>query len=281
MKVSIGEKSTFLPKVGWVRTVFHRDMEGEIKNVTVSRSKSGRYFASFQVEMERPEPEYAGTRNGIDLGLIDVVVLADGRKYAAPGYLKGAERKLGRLMQGLSRKSPGSRGREAQRQLVARLHEKIANQRTDYLHKLSRQLVEEHSVLMIEDLNIRGMVRNRRLARGISDAGWGELVRQLEYKGVWYGCQVVKVDRWYPSSKTCSECGYVIEGKLPLEIRQWRCPQCGCEHDRDINAARNLKKQTTVGTTGSKASGVHVRPERKMRYQAGTMKLEAPQLAAE
>jgi len=184
-------------------------------------------------------------------------------------------------MQGLSRKCPGSQGRERQQQRVARLHEKVANQRMDSLHLLSRELVEEHSNLMIETLNIRGMIRNRRLARGISDVGWGELVRQLEYKGEWYGCHVVKVDRWYPSSKTCSDCGYVIDGKLPLEIRQWRCPQCGCEHDRDINAARNLKKQTTVGTTGSKASGVHVRPERTMIHQARTMKLEAPQLAAE
>lgn len=281
VKASIEEKRTSLPKVGWVRTVYHRPIQGEIKNVTVSRTKSGRYFASFQVEMEQGEPEYEGKPNGIDLGLRDVVVLADGRKYGSPRYLIRAERKLRRLMQGLSRKCPGSKGREAQRQLVARLHEKVTNQRTDFLHKLSRELVEEHSSLMIETLNIRGMIRNRRLAKGISDVGWGELVRQLEYKGAWYGCQVVKVDRWYPSSKTCSNCGYVIEGKLPLGIRQWRCPQCGCEHDRDINAARNIKKQTTVGTTESKASGVHIRPERTMLHQARTMKLEAPQLAAE
>ena len=156
------------------------------------------------------------------------MVLADGRKYGSPRYLIRAERKLRRLMQGLSRKCLGSQGRERQRQRVARLHEKVTNQRTDFLHKLSRELVEEHSSLTIENLNIRGMVRNRRLAKGISDVGWGELVRQLEYKGEWYGCQVVKVDRWYPSSKTCSNCGNVIGGKLPLQIRTWRCPVCGC-----------------------------------------------------
>jgi putative transposase len=158
---------------------------------------------------------------------------------------------------------------------VARQHEKVTNQRKDFQHKLSRILVEEHSLLALEDLHIKGMVRNRRLAKHISDAGWGQFVRMLAYKGEWYGCDLVSVDRWYPSSKTCSICDAEMEA-MPLHVRNWECPICEAAHDRDVNAARNLLKQATAGTAGSHAGGVHVRPARSLQ-QAGTQKPEAHQ----
>ena len=149
----------------------------------------------------------------------------------------------------------------------------------DYLHKLSRKLVNEHAFLALEDLNVKGMVKNHHLAKHISDAGWGEFIRQLKYKGEWYGCQVEKIDRWYPSSKTCSACGHQV-AEMPLQIRNWTCPNCQAQQDRDINAAKNILKQTTVGATESHASGVHVSPAALFDKQAGTLKLETPLLAA-
>lgn len=277
VKVDLIARRTYLPKVGWVRTVFHRPLEGRIKNVTVSKTKSGRYFAAFQVELEIPAPVPHGEPAGLDLGLSAFAVLSDGRKFENPRHLLRAERRLRRLQKSLSRRWKGSGGWERQRLKVARQHEQVANQRRDFQHKLSRELVEEHRRIAIEDLHIRGMLRNRRLAKHIADAGWGQFVGMLAYKGAWYGCDLVTADRWYPSSKTCSACGRMMES-LPLQVRMWECPRCGVQHDRDVNAAINLLKQTTVGTTGSHADGVHGRPGRQYN-QAGTEKSETPQLA--
>jgi len=259
VKLDLEAKRTYLPKVGWVKTVFHRKLEGKIKNVTVSRTKSGKFFASFQVEVDIPEPKYTGDQAGIDLGLTHIAALSDGRKIENPHHLIQAERRLRRLQRSLSRRKKGSAGREKQRLLVARQHEKVANQRQDFQHKLSLALVKDHRFLAIEDLHIKGMVRNKRLAKHISDAAWGQFTQMLEYKGAWYGCEVVKIDRWYPSSKTCSSCEAVMKD-MPLHIREWKCPECGVAHDRDVNAAKNILKQTTAGTAGSYAGGVHVRP---------------------
>lgn len=277
VKVDLDARRSYLPKVGWVKTIFHRSLEGQHKNVTVSRNKSGRYFASFQVEMEIPDPVYQGGENGIDLGLKYFAALSDGSKIANPQHMIQAERRLRRLQRSLSRRQKGSQGWERQRRLVARQHECVANSRADFQHKMSRNLVEDHRLLAIEDLNIKGMVRNRRLAKKISDAGWGQFIRKLNYKGMWYGCDLLLIDRWYPSSKTCSSCETVME-TMPLNVREWECPICETLDDRDINAAKNILKQTTVGTTGSHAGGVHVRPV--VRKQAGTAKPEAQQLAA-
>jgi putative transposase len=277
VKVDSAAQRTYLPKVGWVKTVFHRPLEGKLKNVIVSRTKSGRYSASFQVEVEIPDPVYRGSENGLDLGLKDFAALSDGRKLPNPRHLIQAEKRLRRLQRSLSRRQKGSAGRERQRQKVARQHEKVADCRADYQHKMSRALVEDHRLLAIEDLHIKGMMRNKRLAKQISDAGWGQFVRMLGYKGEWYGCELVAVDRFFPSSKTCWQCGSVMK-EMPLELREWDCPNCQAHHDRDVNAAKNLLNQATVGTTGSYADGVHVRPV--TRPQAGTQKSEAPQLAA-
>lgn len=260
VKVELTAKRTYLPKVGWVKTVFHRSIEGTIKNVTVSKTKSGRYFASFQVEVEIVPPVYRGKQVGLDLGLSSFAALSDGRKVDNPRHLIKAQKKLRRLQKRLSRAQKGSVGREKTRFKVARQYERVANQRKDFQHKLSHALVQEHRLTAIEDLHIKGMVRNKRLAKHISDAGWGEFVRQLHYKGDWYGCDVLSVDRRYPSSKTCSTCGAVMEA-MPLQIRKWQCPICHTHHDRDVNAAINILKQTTAGAAEWKAGGVRVRPD--------------------
>jgi putative transposase len=279
VKVNLGTKRTYLPKVGWIKTRFHQEIEGVVKNVTVSKTKSGKYFASFQIEMEKEEPEYKGKENGIDFGIQTFVVLSDGQTYENSRHLQKKEKQLRRYQRKLSRRKQGSQRWQKQKQKVAILHEVVQNTRLDHHHKLSRALVDEHSLLAVEDLHIKGMVRNKRLAKHIQDASWGEFVRQLKYKGEWYGCHTQTIDRWYPSSKTCSECGYVMK-EMPLNVRVWKCPHCQIEHNRDVNAAKNILKQTTVGATGSNASGVQVRPEvQYIGTQAGTSKLETPQLA--
>jgi putative transposase len=271
VKADLDAKRSYLPKIGWVKTIFHRPLEGQLKNVTVSRTKSGRYYACFQVEVEKPDPICRGGQNGLDLGLKDFAVLSDGRKLVNPRHLIRAERRLRRLQRSLSRRQKGSAGWERQRQLVARQHEKVVHCRADYQHKMSRALVEEHRLLAVEALNIKGMVCSKRLAKHIADAGWGQFIRMLAYKGEWYGCDLVAVDRFFPSSKTCSQCGTVME-MLPLQVRKWDCPICHARHDRDINAAQNILKQATAGTAESHADGVHVRPA---YMQAGTQKSEA------
>ena len=219
-----------------------------------SRAKTGKFFVSIQCEIETTPPAPAGPAVGIDLGLKSFAVLSDGREIEPPKHLRKAERRLKRLQRRLSRKKGGSANRRKAAALVARQHEKVANRRADFLHKKSRQLVDEHGHIGIEDLNVAGMVRNHSLAKSISDAGWGEFVRQLEYKGEWYGCEIVKVDRWFPSSRTCGDCG-AVNAALELSDRRWVCAECGVVHDRDQNAARNILKESRVRTTRIDAHG--------------------------
>jgi putative transposase len=249
----------YLPKVGHVRLILHRPLEGVMKNVTVSKTRCGKYFVSIQVEVEIAEPVFAGGAVGLDLGLREFVTLSSGEKFAPPQYYRKAQKKRRRLARQLSRKKPGSRNREKARLRLARLDEHIANQRRDFHHKVSRWLVEENQFIGLEDLNVRGMMANHHLAKSIGDAGWSAFVTMLAYKGEWYGCRVEKVSRWYPSSKTCSVCDTEIEA-MPLRVRVWQCPVCGVVHDRDVNAAVNILKQSTAGAAGSNAWGQHVRP---------------------
>ena len=259
MGQSDGISTCQMPKAGQVRLVMHRPLEGVMKNVTVSKTKSGKYFVSIQVEVEMAEPAFVGSAVGIDLGLRDFLTLSTGEKIGPPQYFRHAQHKRRRLARQLSRKKPGSRNREKARLRLARLDEYIANQRRDFHHKLSRQLVEENRFIGLEDLNVRGMMANHHLAKSIGDAGWSAFVAMMNYKGVWYGCQVEKVGRWYPSSMVCSVCGAVIES-MPLNVRQWQCPVCDIVHDRDINAAINILNQSTVGATESNAWEQPVRP---------------------
>jgi putative transposase len=223
-----------------------------MKNVTVSKTKSGKYFVNIQVEVEIARPIYNGGAVGIDLGLRDFVTLSSGEKMAPPQYYRKAQQKRRRLARQVSRKKPGSRNWEKARLRLARLDERIASQRRDHQHKVSRLLVEENQFIGLEDLNVKGMMANRHLAKSIGDAGWSAFIGMLVYKGDWYGCQVEQVNRWYPSSKTCSACGAVMVS-IPLHVLKWQCPVCSALHDRDVNAAINILKQSTVGATGSHA----------------------------
>ena len=172
---------------------------------------------------------------------------SEGEQIAAPGYLRRSEKRLSKLQRRHSRRRKGSGGREKARRAVARQHEQIANQRRDFIHKLSRRLVDENQVIWIEDLNVKGMLANRHLAKSISDAGWSEFTRQLEYKGEWYGCRVSKADRFFPSSKRCHVCGHINQA-LRLANREWVCAECQTHHDRDQNAAANLLLNGRAGT---------------------------------
>lgn len=258
-RFKIDGSKLYIPKVGWVKIVLHRLIEGVMKNLTVSRTKSGKYFASIQVEQEIDAPVYQGGQVGLDLGLKDFAVTSDGQRFPNPKHLRQSERRLKRYQRKLSKTQKGSKGRDKARLKVAKLHEKIANQRSDFTHKLSRQLVGANSLIAIEDLNVKGMVRNHHLAKSISDAGWSEFVRQLHYKGQWYGCHIEQIDRFFPSSKRCVHCGFVNQD-LTLDNRYWICPQCGAVLDRDVNAAQNILNWYTVGATEIYAGGEAISP---------------------
>jgi len=218
-----------------------------MKHVTISRTPSGKYFASILCEVEMPQPEYQGGEIGVDLGLTHLLTTSEGKRVEAPRYLRQSEKRLRRLQRRLSRRQKGSRGWEKARLAVTRQHEKVANQRADFLHKLSRRLVDENQVIWVEDLNVKGLLANHRLAKSISDAGWGEFTRMLDYKGRWYGCHVSRADRFFPSSKRCNVCGH-INHFLCLSDRRWVCPVCRTCHDRDENAATNLLHFGRAGT---------------------------------
>lgn len=207
--------------------------------VTASRDSAGRYFVSMLCDdVVAAKPEVAG-KVGIDLGLTHFAILSTGEKIAAPNTFRKNETKLARLQRRLAKKKPGSRNRAKARMRVARLHTGTLDTRRDFLHKLSTRLVNENQVIAVESLSVANMQKNRCLAKSIGDAGWSEFVRQLEYKSLWYGRTLVGIDRWYPSSKRCSECGHTV-ARMPLKVRQWTCPECGSIHDRDVNAARNV-----------------------------------------
>lgn len=235
-----GQSLTLAKMKSPLRIRWSRPLEGKVTTVTVSKDPSDRYFVSFSVETPRPKPlKKTKSEVGIDVGLTHFATLSDGTKVDNPRFHQRDLGKLKRAQQALSRKQKGSRNRSKSRLRVARIHARISDRRSDFLHKLSTRLVRENQTIVVEDLNIAGMVRNHCLARGISDVGWGEFIWQLEYKCEWYGREFVKIDRFFPSSKRCSECGFTLD-KLPLKIRRWICPECGKEHDRDHNAAKNI-----------------------------------------
>ena len=260
--VQVFDGRVSIPKIGKVKAVIHRPCEGKIKNVVVSKTKSGRYFASVQVEVEVPEAKLTKPAAvGVDVGLKSFLVTSDAIAIPTPKYLIKAGKRLARLQRKLSRRIKGSHGRDKARLSVARQHERVANQRSDFLHKTSRWLVNNYGLIGIEDLNVRGMVRNRRQARSILDASWGEFRRQLEYKGQWYEARVEPIGRFFPSSRKCSACGNILD-ELKLSVREWDCPACRTHHDRDLNAAINIKIEalTRAGTARSYAGGEGIRP---------------------
>ena len=211
----------------------------KVTTVTVSKDAAGRYFVSMLCDdTVQPKAEVEG-KVGIDLGLTHFAILSTGEKIAAPNTFRKREAKLAKLQRRLAKKQKGSANRKKARLKVAKLHVKIADSRKDFLHKLSTRLINENQVIAIETLAVSNMQKNHSLAKSIADASWSEFVRQLEYKALWYGRELVGIDRWYPSSKRCSDCGHTV-AKMPLNVREWACPECGTVHDRDINAARNV-----------------------------------------
>ena len=240
-----------LPKLKMVKFANSRDINGRILRATISRKASGKYFVSLLVEEHIQEYEKTNSSVGIDLGIKDFAILDNGTVYKNNRFTTKMAKQLAREQRKLShryeqakkdsKKLENAKNYQKQKIKVARLHEKVANQREDFLNKVSTIIVKNHDVICIEDLNTKGMLRNHKLAKSISDVSWSMFVSKLQYKADWYGKQVVKIDKWYPSSQICSSCG-VKSGKKTLDIRNWTC-ECGAEHDRDVNAAINIKEE--------------------------------------
>lgn len=240
----------------------------EPTSVTVRLHPSGRWHISIRFDDLTIKPLPANDNAvGIDLGVTSLIATSNGEKVTNPKQFKRHYRRLRLAQKALSRKQKGSKNRDKARRKVARVHLKISDFRKDFLHKLTTRLVRENQTIAVEDLSVKNMVRNEKLALSISDSGWGEFVRQLDYKCRWYGRKLVKIDRWFPSSKRCSHCGHIVE-KMPLKIREWQCPECGTHHDRDVNASKNI---LAAGLAVS-VCGASVRPEQSKSVKATAMK---------
>ena len=222
--------------IRWSRTI---PKAAKVTTVTVSLDAAGRYFVSLLCDDAVAERQAVNGKVGIDLGLTHFAILSTGEKVAAPNTFRKNEAKLAKLQRRMAKKTKGSNRRKKAKLRVAKLHAKIADSRRDFLHKLSTRLINENQVIAVESLSVSNMQKNRCLSKSIADASWSEFLRQLEYKAKWYGRELVGIDKWYPSSKRCSDCGYTMP-KMPLNVRQWTCPECGSTHDRDVNAARNV-----------------------------------------
>jgi len=236
--------------------------------ITIKLDPSGRWFVSLRINDTTDQKlKPVEKKVGIDLGITSLFTTSDGVKVSNPKHFNKLYKKLRLASSSLSRKTKGSKNREKARVKVAKISAKIADARRDHTHKLTTQLIRENQTIVVEDLAVKNMVKNHKLARAISDANWGELVRQLTYKADWYGRELIKIDRWFPSSKRCSNCGYTKE-KLALNIREWDCPKCGTKHDRDINASINI---LAAGLAVS-VCGATIRAEQSKSVQPGAKK---------
>jgi len=221
--------------------IWHRPLPDGCKpsSVTITKDEADRYFVSILLEEDIKPLEVTPKMVGLDLGLKSMVITSDGHTYGNPKFFARDAKKLLMAQRRHAKKKKGSKNRDKARLKVARIHKKIADRRRDYQHKLSTQTIRENQVVCVESLQVKNMVQNHCLAQAISDVGWSEFVRQLEYKAAWYGRTLVTIDKWYPSSKRCFDCGHMLDS-LPLDVRSWVCPECGAQHDRDINAAQNI-----------------------------------------
>lgn len=275
--VKVVNSKLIIPKfLDGIKLVEHRKIEGGIKFATLSKEPSGEYYVSITVEKEIQELPKLETKVGLDLGIKTLITSSDGDTYKNSKYFVKSQRKLAYLQKYLKGKVKGSGLRSRVVKKVARTHQKIKNQRKDTIHKATTEIIRKNQVIVIEDLNNKGMVRNRKLAKSLNDSSFGEIKRQLEYKSKWYGRQLIFVDRWFPSSKTCSSCGWINQN-LTLKDRVFECSQCALKLDRDRNASLNILKQGLnifSSGTGEYTTRAKVRPSRKTRQVA--MKVEAP-----
>ena len=283
--VKIVDGNVKLPgNIGIVKAKIHRPIERKIKTVTISKTPSGKYFASILTEVEGENPSISeGKIYGVDLGVKHFAVVTDGEKvskYDNPKHIAKHEKNLKRKQQKLARKQKGSNSRYKYRKVVAKVYEQVSNSRQDFLHKLSYKLVSDSQAVIVENLHLLGMVRNHNLAKAISDCGWGTFTNFLSYKLERKGGKLVEIDRWFPSSKLCSNCFYQMD-KMPLDVRNWVCPHCGTHHDRDGNAAINIRAEgiRMLKAEGSAVSAVggEVRPHmgRKSHLRHSPMSTEA------
>lgn len=241
----IRDGSIKLPKMEPMKIIQHKAFNGEVKNITVSKT-SNQYFVSILVEEDIDLKPMAGKEIGIDLGLTDLIITSAGHKFQRVStQLEKTNQLLKKAQRKLSRKTNGSNSYSRQRLMVQKLYARITRIRNDYYHNIQSWLVENYDSIYLEDLNVNGMLKNRKMSRAIQEAAWSTLVGMIKYKANWYGKTVHQINRFFPSSKTCSSCGHKVE-KMPLDIREWTCPSCGEDHDRDINAAINIRNQGQV-----------------------------------
>jgi putative transposase len=293
----LGEVIRLPGGIGDIKASVHRLIAGKIKTVTVSKNPSGKYFASilFEVDGETLKPSTDGNVIGIDLGLKHFAVVSNGKKVSKfdnPKHIAKHEKNLKRKQKKLARKKDGSNSRFKSQKIVAKVHERVSNSRQDFLQKLSTKLVNENQVVVVENLNTKGMVRNHNLAKAISDAGWGMFTNFLDYKLQRKGGLLVEIDRWFPSSQLCSNCSYQM-AEMPLDVREWTCPDCGTHHDRDGNAAYNIRAEgirilkllasPAIGEGNLVAAvGGDVRPKEgcKSKQRQSPVSTEAPTIAS-
>lgn len=257
-----------------IKVKLHREVKGKIGKMSITKTPTGKYYVSIFTEQQVEDLPKANKQVGIDLGLKDFVITSDNKKFKNNRYTKKYAKQLKKAQQHLSRKQKGSNGFEKQKLKVAKIHEKIASCRLDTLHKVSHQLVSNYDLISIEDLNVKGMIKNHKLSKHIADASWGNFVTLLQYKCNWYGKELVKVNRFFPSSKTCNSCGWINQN-LKLSDREWTCKSCGIGHDRDINASKNILKEGlnnisagTVEYTDGDINKTSLKEHKSMRSEA-------------
>ncbi len=264
--IKVGGDWIKIPKLGPIKARVHRQVEGALKSITLSRTTTGKYYASVLHEADQAAPAPMTDIDsakvlGVDMGLTHLAIDSNGHKTTNPRFLKQAQNNLRRKQKALSRTKKGSANRAKARLLVAKAHERVANARNDLQHKLSRQIVDDNQAVIVETLKVKNMMKNRKLAKHIADASWHSFITKLDYKAKEQGKHLVKIDQWYASSKTCHACQHKL-GALPLSVRSWNCPGCHTQHDRDVNAALNIKHQ---GILSLKAEGLSVSAHRGLR----------------